>query len=209
MGRKMNIYEKMIEVRKAVPFLKKDSKGHQYNYVSSSTLLIPVIEAMNKHGIMLTTSVKGKTNRILEGTKPRYMTQLDIEYTFINAEKPEESITVYGYGEGIDEEKGIGKALTYAEKYMLLKTFSIPTDKDDPDAYQTPPAFTKKKEDAVKATDEQRAIIKAWADSQYVDEKYRTRLAENLKKDLTSADAENIITKMENILHKEHPATEQ
>src|SRR5690606_10249645 len=42
------------------------------------------------------------------------------------------------YGQGIDiaGEKGVGKALTYAEKYYLLKTFNIATDKDDPDSFQ-------------------------------------------------------------------------
>lgn len=32
--------------------------------------------------------------------------------------------------------EGIGKALTYAEKYFLLKQFNIPTDNDDPDSFQ-------------------------------------------------------------------------
>ena len=35
-----------------------------------------------------------------------------------------------------DGEKGVGKALTYAEKYFMLKFFNIPTDKDDPDSFQ-------------------------------------------------------------------------
>jgi hypothetical protein len=38
------------------------------------------------------------------------------------------------YGQGIDSgERGVGKAMTYAEKYFLLKFFNIPTDEDDPD----------------------------------------------------------------------------
>jgi hypothetical protein len=42
------------------------------------------------------------------------------------------------YAQGVDiaGEKGVGKALTYGEKYFLLKTFNIATDKDDPDAFQ-------------------------------------------------------------------------
>ena len=32
--------------------------------------------------------------------------------------------------------QGMGKALTYAEKYLMLKTFNIATDKDVPDAHQ-------------------------------------------------------------------------
>ena len=40
------------------------------------------------------------------------------------------------YGQGLkDTEQGIGNALTYAERYFLLKFFKIPTDSDDPDAF--------------------------------------------------------------------------
>jgi hypothetical protein len=63
---------------------------------------------------------------------------LDLEYTWINADNPEETIVIPFYGQGVDiaGEKGVGKALTYAEKYFLLKQFNIATDKDDPDAFQ-------------------------------------------------------------------------
>jgi hypothetical protein len=47
-------------------------------------------------------------------------------------------ITCTWYGQGVDiaGEKGVGKAMTYAEKYFMLKFFNIPTDKDDPDSFQ-------------------------------------------------------------------------
>jgi hypothetical protein len=58
--------------------------------------------------------------------------------TWVNAENPEETIECPWYGQGVDiaGEKGVGKALTYAEKYFILKQFNIATDKDDPDAFQ-------------------------------------------------------------------------
>ena len=34
--------------------------------------------------------------------------------------------------EWIQQDKGVGKAMTYAYKYMLLRTFAIPTG-EDPD----------------------------------------------------------------------------
>ena len=42
-------------------------------------------------------------------------------------------MSFYGQGVDISGEKGVGKALTYAEKYFLLKFFNIPTDEADPD----------------------------------------------------------------------------
>jgi hypothetical protein len=58
--------------------------------------------------------------------------------TWVNADKPDEVIECPWYGQGVDiaGEKGVGKALTYAEKYFILKQFNIATDKDDPDAFQ-------------------------------------------------------------------------
>lgn len=135
----MNIYEKLIEVRKAVPYLQKEAKGHQYNYVSSSQVLSAVRRRMDEVGLVLLPTIT-KTNVIAEndGKRTTYFTELWIDFMWVNAEKPDETVKSSWYGQGIDiaGEKGVGKALTYAEKYYLLKTFNIATDKDDPDSFQ-------------------------------------------------------------------------
>jgi hypothetical protein len=148
----MNIYQKLVEVRKCVTYLKKESNGPQYNYTGSSQVLASVREKMDELGLLLIPSVTGHT--LNESTveyiekdrngneKPKrtttYFTELDMTMTWVNAEKPEEQIVCPWYGQGVDiaGEKGVGKALTYAEKYFILKQFNIPTDKDDPDAFQ-------------------------------------------------------------------------
>lgn len=135
----MNIYQKLIEVRKSVPYLKKESQGHQYQYTGSSQVLAAVRSKMDELGLMLISKVVG--HNLIEGKTSKgakeYMTELDIEFTWINAENPEETIICPWYGQGVDNsEKGVGKSLTYAEKYFMLKTFNIATDKDDPDAFQ-------------------------------------------------------------------------
>lgn len=131
----MNIYQKLIEVRKSVPYLQKEAKGHQYNYVASSQVLSSVRSKMDEIGLLLIPAVVDKRVNI-EGKS--IFTELDMEFTWVNAENPEETITRPWYGQGMDTsgEKGVGKALTYAEKYFMLKFFNIATDKDDPDAFQ-------------------------------------------------------------------------
>lgn len=134
-----NIYQKLIEVRKSVPYLQKESQGHQYQYTGSSQVLSSVRAKMDELGLMLICKVLG--HNLIEGKTAKgakeYMTELDLEFTWINAENPSETIVCPWYGQGVDNsEKGVGKSLTYAEKYFLLKTFNIPTDKDDPDAFQ-------------------------------------------------------------------------
>lgn len=144
----MNIYQKLIEVRKTVPYLQKENKGYQFNYVSSSQVLAALKAKMDELGLLLIPNVtsskvtadiyekadaKGNVKRTVD-----YFTELEIDFIWVNAENPEETIKCHWYGQGVDTagEKGVGKALTYAEKYFMLKFFNIPTDKDDPDSFQ-------------------------------------------------------------------------
>lgn len=145
----MNLHQKLIEIRKTVPYLQKENKGAQYSYVSSSQVLGILKAKMDELQVLLVPTVTSHTvsesaiehfddkDRISKRTIT-YFTELDMIMTWINAEKPDETISCSWYGQGVDiaGEKGVGKALTYAEKYFMLKFFNIATDKDDPDSFQ-------------------------------------------------------------------------
>jgi hypothetical protein len=61
------------------------------------------------------------------------MTRIETIYRFVNIEKPDEYIETVTFAEGIDtQDKGSGKAMTYADKYALMKGYKISTG-DDPD----------------------------------------------------------------------------
>jgi hypothetical protein len=148
----MNIYEKLIEVRKTVPYLQKENSGNQYNYVSSSQVLANVRTKMDELGLLLIPKVtdsnviadtvvnvdKDKSGNEKNKHTTTYFTELKMLFTWVNAEEPKETIECPWYGQGVDiaGEKGVGKAMTYAEKYFMLKFFNIATDKDDPDSFQ-------------------------------------------------------------------------
>lgn len=135
----MNIYQKLVEVRKSCQYLKKDNQGYQFQYVSSSQTLGTLRSAMDEHGLLLVPSVNSfdiREHKTRKGDVENY-TILDMTFTWINAEKPDEQVVCNWTGQGLDNgEKGVGKALTYAEKYFLLKFFNIATDRDDPDSFQ-------------------------------------------------------------------------
>jgi hypothetical protein len=135
----LNIYQKLVEVRKAVPYLKKENPSYQFNYVSSSQVLGNLKCRMDELGVLLMPSVTShvvQEKATAKGGK-EFFTELEMEFIWVNAENPEQQIKCSWYGQGIDTgEKGVGKALTYAEKYFMLKFFNIPTDKDDPDSFQ-------------------------------------------------------------------------
>lgn len=139
-----NLHQKLIEVRAEVPYLQKDAQNKQqgFRYVSSSSVLEAIRPLFDKHGILIIPTVTNTKIQVIpetsnDRTKYVIFTELFIDYVIANADDPKDIIKVSWYGQGVDYngEKGVGKALTYAEKYFLLKLLNIPTDEDDPDSH--------------------------------------------------------------------------
>jgi len=155
--RSMKLSEKMLHVRASVEYLQKSNEGFNYKYVSSSDVLTAIRDAMNMYGVILIPNIKSQnirenTIRTKSGDRREVFTELEMEYHWINAHDPSDVYIVPWFAQGTDDfEKGIGKALTYAEKYLFLKTFNIPTDKDDPDKYQEKHAPVKSKPEPPKS----------------------------------------------------------
>jgi hypothetical protein len=62
-----------------------------------------------------------------------FMTRIETLYRFVNVDNPSDYIETVTFAEGIDaQDKGSGKAMTYADKYALMKAYKISTG-DDPD----------------------------------------------------------------------------
>ena len=135
----MNLHQKLNVIGQEIPYMQKANKGHQYSYVSSAQVLSAIKPKMYEMGVSLEPRVTG-SNIIQYSTAKggnRFLTCLIMEFTWVDDANPEDKIVCPWYGQGADDgEKGVGKAMTYAEKYFLLKYFNVPTDKDDPDAFQ-------------------------------------------------------------------------
>lgn len=159
-----NLYTKLLEVQKSVNYLQKENSGQQFSYVSSSQVLASIKKSMDEQGLLLAPAITA--HEVLQSSTKSgtamYFTELEIEFTWINANKPDETLKIPFYSQGTDlaGEKGVGKALTYAEKYFLLKFFHIATDKDDPDAFQE---RNKPAPEYIK-DEEKQTLIKAVAD---------------------------------------------
>lgn len=126
----MNIYEKMAEVMKAVKYLSKDGnisyKTTQYKAITEEKVTSIVREKLIENGLVIFPIKQ-------DHTKDGLLTTVDVTYRMVNIEKPGEFIDIVSSGTGADtQDKGVGKAMTYAYKYMLLRTFAIPTG-EDPD----------------------------------------------------------------------------
>jgi len=140
----MTLHEKLIKLREAVPYAQQDTQGYQYEYVSGTSLLAILRPKMDELGVLLipSTGEYTWTETIKENKKNEksalFIVTLDMTMTWVNAEKPEEKIEVSfsAFGAQDDISKAFGSALTYSERYFLLKFFNVPTDKLDPDSFQ-------------------------------------------------------------------------
>jgi hypothetical protein len=138
------LHQRLLEVRKSITSIQKDERNqyHKFNYASSSAVLKALRDAMDSNGVLLIPSVTGRETGELttQDDKKNILTHLDITYRWVNVDNPEETIECSWYAQGIDAgERGVGKALTYAEKYFLLRFFNVPTDDLDPDAGRRDP----------------------------------------------------------------------
>ena len=143
------LWQKLLEVQKAVTYLQRDAQskaGGRYNYVSSAVVLERIRGEMDAQGLLLQAATVEERLHVdaaySYSEKKQHFTEVVMEFTWINVDNPEEVMACRWYGQGIDNgEKGPGKAMTYAEKYFLLKFFHIATgDHDDPDAGREEPA---------------------------------------------------------------------
>lgn len=139
----MNLHMKLMEIQKAVQYLRKDNAGFQYQYVSSSQTIAQVRAKMDDLGVLLVPRVTSHKVERAESENDKgkisiqYFTEISMDMEWVNVEDPADKLICPWYAQGKDSgEKGVGKALTYGEKYFLLKFFHIATDKDDPDAFQ-------------------------------------------------------------------------
>lgn len=133
-----NIYQKLIEIQKQVEKFVQDSKGFNYKYTSGSLVLSKIKPLMNQYGLLLKQEVLTIENTRMDystktGAKSEVLTTVMLKFTWIDAETGETDVNLFGANGMNDFDKGFGSALTYAERYFMLKFFHIPTDEDSPE----------------------------------------------------------------------------
>lgn len=144
---KKQLYEKLLKIQKEVRALKKDADGKDYKYVSDEKVIDAIVPLMNDMNLLMLPTVTSRgvhTDETKSGTT-RYLTEVDITWTWVDVDTGVEMPQPF-YAQGVDlaGEKGVGKAITYGEKYYLLKVFHIATPKDDPDGDATTKTGEKK-----------------------------------------------------------------
>lgn len=141
----MNLYQKLIQIRKDVVEFTKDSEGHKYKFVSGSQAIRKIRSKMDELGILLVPNMGETESYTYDYTTSNgkectdHVVTGNMSYTWINADNPEEILEVPWkiYGAQDDISKAFGSGLTYSERYFILKFFQAPTDSEDPDNRDT------------------------------------------------------------------------
>ena len=166
-----SIYKKMLAITKEVATVAKNLEvgfgAGKYKAVGEADILRSVKPIEEKHGVY---SYPYDREIIESGTMERetkngksiqlYL-RIKTVYRFVSIEDCS-YIDIVSYGDGVDtQDKSPGKAMTYADKYALMKAYKIQTG-DDPDQNASEP------QTAVKTTqDSQRKVMEDYVRKHY------------------------------------------
>lgn len=137
----MNLWEKISQVSGEIEYLQKDDKvgfgSNQYKAISIEKVMSAVADKMNKYGIVIYPVEQEYVRKDEEVTKKdgtvgiNRISDVNVKYEIVNIHEPNQKIITVSSGTGVDtQDKGIGKAMTYAYKNMIIKLFAIATGDD-------------------------------------------------------------------------------
>lgn len=126
---KLNLYQKISAVMKDVEYLSKDDaiefKTTKYKAISEEKVTMAVRASLIKHGLVILPVNQSHS-------RTDTLTTVDVTYKIVDIDTGQSEM-LSSSGTGVDtQDKGVGKAMTYSYKYLLLRTFAIPTG-EDPD----------------------------------------------------------------------------
>ena len=210
----LNIYERMSLITAEIGVVEKNlnvqvNSKSSYKAVSERDVLdavkpieakyrvysYPVLRQIIDHDVLVKeTEYKEQITR----TNTLFM-RVETIYRFVNMDKPDEYIEIATYGDGIDTgDKATGKAMTYADKYALMRAYKLSTG-DDPDKEASPENGYEKKAEP-KATARQVDMIENLYSDEEIETIYKWAKVERLS-DLTVTQASALIANVISILN--------
>lgn len=174
MDEKINLFQRMLAITNELGTVAKNldiqqTKTSSYKAVSERDVIDAVKPLEAKYGVFsypvrreVIESEILESEREYNGNKTKVISKymrVATTYAFVNVDEPMERLEITSYGDGIDTgDKAPGKAMTYADKYALMKAYKISTG-EDPDQEASPESGYKKVEK--KATDKQIGLLKS------------------------------------------------
>lgn len=123
----MSLHAKLLAVMKEVRSLKK--RGHNseqgYAYVTEADTVTALRRALVKRDVLVIP-------RVLNQSQQGFLVMVTMTFTFVDVDTNETLVCEWAGAASDKHDKAIWKAITGAQKYLLLKLFMIPTF-DDPE----------------------------------------------------------------------------
>lgn len=157
-----NLHEKILAIMEDVKYLAKDDtvdfgKTH-YKAISEEKVTSIMRKEIEKYGIVVYPVEQ-------TWTRTGQISHVDVKYRIVNVDDPEDFIEVVSCGDGADtQDKGAGKAMTYAYKYMWLRVFAIPTG-EDPDKISSAELDAKQAAGEALITEKEQAALEAMVEA--------------------------------------------
>ena len=142
-----NVHQRIAQVMETVTYIRKENKkGMQYTIVSHDAVTAKVRPELLKAGVIYYPVACTHTHN---GNRA----ECSMTVRFANIDDPTDFIDVPTFGYGVDpQDKGPGKAMSYAVKYALLKCLGLETgddaDHDNVDHAKEDPHLSKADVDA-------------------------------------------------------------
>lgn len=144
-----NIYQRMQKITAEIATVAKNLDvgygSSRYKAVGEADILRAVKPIEEKHGVYSYPYDREiiESGTMERDTKSGKSVQLYLRvkttYRFLCTDDPLSYIDIVSYGDGVDtQDKAPGKAMTYSDKYALMKAYKIQTG-DDPDQYASEP----------------------------------------------------------------------
>ncbi len=138
----MGLYKKLFQLQDAIKAIAKDAQGNGYAYISGNKLLGLVREQMDKlHLVLLSEVVDSTFTRIdyqtKNGAKSEMFCTIKMRFTWVDSDTDESKELLWESSGMNSWDKSIGSAMTYGERYFLMKQLHLATDEDDVDRPKT------------------------------------------------------------------------
>lgn len=143
MAEQKNIFQRMSAITNEISTVAKnlfvDTGKSSYKAVGEADVLAAVKPIEAKHGVYsypferCIVESGEMVSQTKYGERKQLFMRVATVYRFVNVDNPDDFIDIQTYGDGVDtQDKAPGKAMTYGDKYALLKAYKIQTG-DDPD----------------------------------------------------------------------------
>jgi len=124
----LNIEQRLLAIMADLDYVQRDRVAPKeiggFSFVSHDAVTSAVRAVCIKHGVLPWPT-------IIDHQRDGNQTTLIVDTTFANVDRPEDVKIIRSVGYGIDkQDKGPGKAYSYAVKYGYLKAFSLETGDD-------------------------------------------------------------------------------